>query len=287
MTGLRLYATLLLLVAWPASATTWVPADIDDPFVPGAKCDGMQPASSGSYIYHWPSKYDQVFWPYTDASGIWYCPASGFVSFVGDNKLEAAEATRVRAWLATQPTGAPPEGAAMLERIEGVYAVREADEAQRIHLLRVLAYRYDELRDAAAAARHRGQALERIRVALAGELAAQTRAEYLFVAAAYSREAGDAAQSGRDLAALDLALTHLGGEDADYAGYLRDLASVVPLITPGGVLAPGKEAEERLQRARRAREEAQERAHAASAATRDAPGSAAEAADAEAVDPGE
>lgn len=60
----------------PVWATTWGETDVDDPIVKDAKCTVGSPGSYGSYIYGWPSKYDQIFWPVTEESGIWFCPES-------------------------------------------------------------------------------------------------------------------------------------------------------------------------------------------------------------------
>ena len=235
-----LAASLLFLAcAAPARATTWFPADVDDPFVAGAKCEGMQPGSWGSYIYHWPSKWDQVFWPQVSSEGVWSCPKSGFVTFMGDMEMDDAEKARVRVYLDVLPDKAATSRRAQLERLEAIYALRDKDPAFRLHLLRVLAYVFeDELQDPASAARYRADALAQLRAALGGTLKDIERAEYLFVAAAYAREAGDAAQSDRDIAALEALLPTMKGEDADYAEYLTALLPDLRAIEPGGVLAP-------------------------------------------------
>jgi hypothetical protein len=231
---------LACLCAAPAAATTWVAADIDDPLAPGRKCEGQQPASWGSYIYHWPSKWDQVFWPHVDPEGVWTCPASGLVAFMGDLELTDAEKAKLRAYLDALPERSVRSRAGQLARLEAVYALREKDEEFRILLLRVLAYAHEELGDAAAAAKYRADAMARMRTALAGTLDASTRAEYLFVAAAYAREAGDAAQSDRDLAALAAHLPTLQGDAAGYGEYLGELLEDVRRIEPGGALAPAE-----------------------------------------------
>jgi hypothetical protein len=65
----KLFATigiLLTITAGPmASATTWGKSTVKDP-VSGDGVEVQEPMSSGSYIYEWPGKEDQVFWPATD-----------------------------------------------------------------------------------------------------------------------------------------------------------------------------------------------------------------------------
>jgi hypothetical protein len=82
MTRILLY--ILLVFPISTQATTWGETEVDDPILDGEKCSVHEPASWGGYIYRWPSKYDQVFWPLTDIHGIWFCENSGFTAFIGD-----------------------------------------------------------------------------------------------------------------------------------------------------------------------------------------------------------
>jgi hypothetical protein len=259
----KILCLALLFASRPAVATTWSNAERPDPLAPGETCAVHEPMSYGSYIYHWPSKYDQVFWPLIDGHGIWHCAASGYTAFMGDVELAEGDRDRVRGWLAANRgaaggIGAPEE---KIRLLEGVSAQRDQPEAERITLLRVLAFLHDEREDFDAAARYRADALARIRAALAGDQEPIDRLEYLFVAAAYTKEAGEegAAASARDalLAAL-AAVPPAREEDADdegaaaernedggdaeqlagYAEYLRDLVPDLERIAPGGALAP-------------------------------------------------
>jgi hypothetical protein len=100
---LRLLIALVLLpiVSASAMATTWARDDQPDPFSDG-QCIAHSPMSSGSYIYHWPSKYDLVFWPFTDPNWIWYCPESGYVAFGSDFEVEDHEREAIQAVLLTR-----------------------------------------------------------------------------------------------------------------------------------------------------------------------------------------
>jgi hypothetical protein len=78
-------ALFWFLLSLEASATTWgEPQSVPDPLRQDAICKVAEPMSYGSYIYQWPSKYDQVFWPLTVPNGIWFCPESGFAAFIGE-----------------------------------------------------------------------------------------------------------------------------------------------------------------------------------------------------------
>lgn len=186
------YCLLPLLVAGAAHATTWSDAElVDDPVLVGAQCPVQSPASSGSYIYQWPSKYDQVFWPRIDEHGIWFCPKSGFTAFIGDFELTPNEKAAVRTELATFYK--PIKKASLSDKLvllEKNYAARNQNARDKISLLRVLAYYHEtDLKDFDGAAAFRRKALEMIETALSGEsLPAGDRMEYLFVAAELSKE---------------------------------------------------------------------------------------------------
>lgn len=247
------FGVVLGVMAWvcsiPASATTWVPVTRDDPILPGEHCEVSEPASWGSYIYQWPSKWDQVFWPFVDSHGLWSCAESGFVAFIGDFEgISDDERERIANYLQANPVDA--EGGLalrpLLDRLEAIYALRDKEDAFRLRLLRVLAYWHENaLDDPEAARRYRGRALEGIRHALEDpDLDPPRRMEYLFVAAAYSRWLGDVPASDEFILDLDVAIdAHGSGEAVDYAQYLSELARALPRITPGSRLAPKDESD--------------------------------------------
>lgn len=225
------------LHAAPAHATTWVDAEVDDPVANG-KCNVQEPGSYGSYIYEWPEKYDQVFWPFTDPNGIWFCEKSGFIAFIGDMELKPEEKTRIAAYLTSHPAPRAPTVAQKLDRLEAVYALRDLDAAARLRFARAIAYQFEVLGDQARADRMRRVARDEIKRSLEeATLAADLRLQYLFVAANYAREFGDAAESDRLLADLETALRAAPAEEG-YAQYLKESLDGARKIAPGGKLAP-------------------------------------------------
>jgi len=89
----------LTLLPVSAFATTWGEDIVKDP-ITGKDCAVQSPMSSGSYIYQWPSKYDGVYWPFTDPNWIWFCKDSGYTSFGNDfDALTADEVKAVAAFL--------------------------------------------------------------------------------------------------------------------------------------------------------------------------------------------
>lgn len=242
---------LLLAAALGASgasgAVTWAKREIRDP-VSGKTCQVATLASSGSYIYDWPEKYDQVFVPVTVAEGIWFCEDSGFASFIADDKLDRAEKERIAAFLQRQPRSTPEQSgiAGRLQRIEAIYALRDLGPERRALVHRILAYDFESLADDPVRAhQHRQAALAIMLDRLADESLAQgTRLEYLFVSANYLRESGDAARADRLLAQLEMQIANAGGSEvAGYAAYLQSMLPAARTIAPGGRLAPATAAD--------------------------------------------
>jgi hypothetical protein len=237
-------ALLILLLSSNAFAITWGrPEERPDPVIDGATCAVSEPMSWGSYIYHWPSKYDQVFFPLTDEHAIWFCRESGFTAFIGDFELTPEEKAALVAHLPQvyhRQDDRTPDTSVLLQLLQESYGQRRVDREFRIRLLRVLAYDYDAgLQDYETAARLRKEALVLIVDALGTELEEGKRLEYLFVAAAYYREFGDVGSSDAKLAELNSALQGSTDEEVKgYVEYLSELQRDVARITPGGPLAP-------------------------------------------------
>jgi hypothetical protein len=236
-------ALLLMLVCAvaPAAATTWSDTTVADP-VDDKPCKAQTPASMGSYVYDWPEKYDQVFFPVTASAGIWSCD-SGFVAFIGDISLSAAEEQRIAAYLAELPASEriPKDIAAKLHRAEALYALRELPPERSALIHRVMAYDFESMAgDTDRAAAHRKAALEIMLGRLADEsLAPALRMEYVFVSANYARESGDTGRADRLLVQLEaLIAASAGTPTEDYAHYLGTLLPSARDIAPGGRLAP-------------------------------------------------
>lgn len=229
-----------MVTSGAAGAVTWAEREIQDP-VGSKPCHVATLASSGSCIYDWPEKYDQVFVPVTAAEGIWFCEGSGFASFIGDDKLGYVERKRIAAFLDRQPRSTQPDIAGRLQRVEAIYALRDLTPERSALVHRILAYDFESLAgDPLRARQHRQAALAIMLDRLTDESLGQgTRLEYLFVSANYLRESGDATRAERLLAQLEMQVASAGnGEFAAYAVYLRSLLPAARTIAPGGRLAP-------------------------------------------------
>ena len=229
-----------LLAAWAgaAGAITWAPKSVPDPLDSTKTCAVNEPVSWGGYIYQYPSKYDLVFWPFTDANGLWVCEDTGYVSFLTDfKKLSDDERKAIAAWLKGRDK--PADVRARLAQLEGIYALRDKDPEFRNELLRTLARWNQDLGDLPRANEYRKTALAQIVTRLDTTLPELKHLEYLYLAANYTRLFGDTAASDAWLAKLREAAANLKDpKSKDAAGYLLKLADDTPKIKPGGKLDP-------------------------------------------------
>jgi hypothetical protein len=137
-----LFAVLLCIVPVSTHATTWASSKVRDP-ITNERLEVHAPSSSGSYIYEWPEKSDQVFWPYTDTHWLWFNPKSGYIAFGNDfAELDSARRAALKAWLkANFDRDAPPQSrVALLLWAEKVYAVRGMDDDFWCHFYRLMAF---------------------------------------------------------------------------------------------------------------------------------------------------
>lgn len=220
-------------------ATTWGGSEVSDPIAPTTKCKVHEPMSSGSYIYEWPEKYDQVFWPFTDENGIWFCSGTGFTAFIGDfEDITPQEIDRISEYLKNNYKG----NSAIkdkLKLLEGIYSLRKKDEYFSNRLLRILARWYQNLGDLDASNAYRHRALQQIQESLRGNLPEENRLEYLYVAANYSRLFGNPGDSDRYAAELGAAIKNLSDKKlSGFAEYLSELVKDTPKIKAGGKLNP-------------------------------------------------
>lgn len=253
------------LRAW---ATEWSePVARPDPFSEGATCDVSSPVSYGSYIYHWPEKYDQAFWPLTDRHAIVVCPESGYVSYFFNFQIEEANRPAVAAYLAgeSMPSG---DGFALLPRLIKLTELRGSPPIATNRVLRAVAFMYESAGRYDAASTYRKRALEGLPALFDdADLDLVTRIELLAVTAAYEREFGNTRASNRALRQLSRALSTIPAKDmlsdridadSDDDGvadldteeakaleslvaskeYFTELQSDIRRIKPGGRLAP-------------------------------------------------
>ena len=64
-------------------ATTWVPKDVVCPLC-GTTNKLQEIASFGGYIYGWPSKFQQIFWPATESEAFYSCRSCRLTCLMSD-----------------------------------------------------------------------------------------------------------------------------------------------------------------------------------------------------------
>ena len=228
-------------------AHTFLETEVDDPILPGKTCLVKETASYGSYIYHSPSKYDLVFWPWTADEWTWHCEDSGFTAFGGDFDLTDKERQAIGDYLASAYDGEADEEL-RLTLLEGVYGLRDKSAHFRNMLLRVLARRYQDLGHFHKANEYRSIAWQQMKNLLETDLEPRRRLEYLYISANYARQAGDTPASDQYLQALNeeiaKAREDLENQPEELEGqaeYLLEAAAETVLITPGGRLEPDRD----------------------------------------------
>ena len=205
MRNIRILAAICaaFLLMQPATATTWAESKVRDP-VSGKHLEVQEPMSSGSYIYSWPGKEDQVFWPMTNESWLWFNPKSGYGAFGNDfEKLEGAALDRVKAWLAANYDRRRPPGT-RLERLawlEQVYGQRGMDEDFWCFFYRLMAFEYSQ-DDPAKSLGYVKKAMPMIERLLANPASDDARITFLYLLGEYNRRLGnlDASRSYFDQA---------------------------------------------------------------------------------------
>lgn len=143
-----------------SSLITWFPQEFECP-VCKTKNTFMVVGSYGSYIYADPSKYQLIFWPYTDTPSWYSCKKCRLSIFMGDfedippNKIADLRKMLETTSLPAQPERGPQESmknppyldvptVLRVSVAEKVYkTLGKTDDAFWDHFYRVLAYHYD------------------------------------------------------------------------------------------------------------------------------------------------
>jgi hypothetical protein len=230
---------ILVFLSATSFATTWAKSKVNDPILKGKKCSVNEPMSSGSYIYQWPSKYDQVFWPLTDSNGIWFCEKSGYVSFMADfEELTDKEKSDISKYLKGKKTASLTLNEILI-RLEEIYALRDLKPETKNLYLRVFAQWYQNSDNLVKANEYRKIAFDNIESQLKTDLPEDTKLEYLYLAANYARLFGNPEKSQSYLSLLSSAIENLKDKNfSGFAEYLKELSKETPNISPGGKIDP-------------------------------------------------
>lgn len=238
---LALAAALVCGAAARAAATTWFPQEVACP-VCQTKNTFLVVGSYGSYIYQWPSKYELVFWPWTDSPAVYSCKTcrlSAFMwDFAGTPKEKHAEIRRRLEHFKLEyarPRGEHDEGADYLRvpstrrllAAEQVYQVLGRDEDFWCRFYRTLGHHYAAEKKQAEADEARRKALAVAERLLADKARAGERKEFLFITGAMRHFLGDDAGALKDFREAE-GLKYVSGElgpdrSKNYDEHLADL----------------------------------------------------------------
>jgi uncharacterized protein (DUF2225 family) len=181
-----------------ASWITWFPKEVECPICK-TKNIFMVWGSYGSYIYQDPSKYQLIFWPYTDTPTVYSCKKCRLTVFMDDfEKIPTEKIPELRKVLETISLPAQPDRSEKdslehppyleirtsdrIAAAEKVYrALGKNDDEFWNHFYRVLAYHYDRHEKHDEADKARKQSIAITEKQLAGKTNEGERKELLYL----------------------------------------------------------------------------------------------------------
>jgi hypothetical protein len=202
---------LVLVAALPALAITTVQVKVKCPIC-ATENDFLEYASWGSYVYQYPSKFQLVFWPYTDSATVYSCKKCYLSLFMWDfkdfpkdkientkNLLEGVKLTGKYKSYMDIPVSEK------LQVAEKIYREMNRDDEFWSHFYRVLGYHFAQEKKPEQARLARLHSLEITLRMIADPANEARKKELLFVAASMNHFTGDDASALQRLkAASDL-----------------------------------------------------------------------------------
>lgn len=150
MRGFFLILGVLFLMTYNVSATTWFPVEHTCPICKH-KHKYQEIGSYGGYIYHWPSKYQYVYWPLTDLPSVYCCPKCHFSTYMWDfDSIPENKVDTLTKFLATAKLDKEYKDyvdipmTTRLEIAENVYKILGRDNEFWCKFNRVKGYHYDQ-----------------------------------------------------------------------------------------------------------------------------------------------
>lgn len=186
----------LLFLAFNASSTTWFPKKMACPLCQDSSTYQVI-GSYGSYIYHWPSKNQLIYWPLIESPSIYSCPHCAFTVYMWDfDTVPEQHVDKLKQIL--QPyagVGATDNYQRVpvtdrLEIAEKVYTVLGRDKEFWCRFYRVMGYHYDAASEKENADDVRLKALELARELLSDTACAGEEKELYFIMASMYRFTG-------------------------------------------------------------------------------------------------
>lgn len=207
MKTLKIAALPLILLAFSTLvlATTWVETEVACP-VCQTKNKFRDIMSYGSYIYNWPSKYQFIFWPRTDANVLYTCRKCYLSLFMWDfRKFPADKTAEVQGALAGISLSGSYESynrIPMSERLaiaEKIYAKLDRDHDFWCDFYRVQGYHLAHEKKSTEADAARRRALELAELMMSDAKRQGSRKELLYIAGAMRHFLNDDPGAVKDL----------------------------------------------------------------------------------------
>jgi uncharacterized protein (DUF2225 family) len=226
---------ILLSISIGVKATTWFPAEHTCPVCKHTH-EYQEIGSYGGYIYSWPSKYQLIFWPYTDSPVVYSCPECHFSTYMWDfdsipeNKMDTLTEYLSTVKMDKEKDYTDIPITTRLEIAEDVYQILGRDRDFWCHFYRVMGYHYHKTQNTEKAREARLTALSLARESLADPDHAGQEKETWFIIAAMHNFTGqmDSALYYLDKASL-LSYKNKTWEkenEGNYDSYLTDLIPV-------------------------------------------------------------
>jgi hypothetical protein len=196
---------VIVIAAGVLLATTWAPTMHECP-VCHTKNSFSDIMSYGSYIYSWPSKFQDIFWPATDGNSLYSCKHCHLTLFMWDFKeLPAAKIEDVRHALSSTSLEGKYERytdipmSKRLEIAEKVYSVLDKDDVFWSWFYRVQGYHLAREKNREQAHVARVKALDSIRKQLNSPENAGKQKELLLASGAMHHFLGEEQLAKNDL----------------------------------------------------------------------------------------
>ena len=225
---------LVFSVTCTTFATTWADHEVVCP-VCKQKNTFKTPMSFGNYIYHWPSKFQYIYWPLTDSPVLYSCSKCHYTAFMFDfAELKQDKVAQIKKMLAEYPfegVYAKYTEIPMSKRLaiaEKVYAIIGQDDDWWCRFERVKGYHFGAERKEAEAAAARKKALELAEKILRDKQTTPSQKELFLITGGMKYFLGNHDGAIKDLEhALTLKFEASGLEKEKAAGFDQYLSEVV------------------------------------------------------------
>lgn len=166
MKKLILIFGIIFVLIINTNATTWFPAKHKCPIC-NKKSTYQNIGSWGSYIYHWDSKYQYIYWPMTESPSIYCCPKCQFSSYLWDfDSIPKNKIDTLKQYLKTIKLNKKYKDymqipiTTRLEIAENVYRILGKDDNFWCEFYRILGYHYEETQNHSKAYENRCKAIK-------------------------------------------------------------------------------------------------------------------------------